>query len=245
MIPRVCGTPLPKESKMANEKDGIRILARQNGLTEDDWYALIEVRRAMLADHLRSITLSELGDLRIMFNVFGNRALREGPTILKFNEDSSYRFFNTAGPEECEGPYDLKTRGIFPDDTFGCNTSYVKDDKGVAVGKIIRFWGITRKNEWFKVEVTADIVEEDYGSDQRRTVDLVQKIVTSASNPREICTFCGMHPYKLWEQLGKFVLRWLEKRRELLRGVEQLAAIIKHEDVMLDAVVPNKPMGWY
>ena len=41
-----------KRKDSMNQKNGLSILARQNELTEKDWYALVDLRLEMLKKHL-------------------------------------------------------------------------------------------------------------------------------------------------------------------------------------------------
>ncbi len=229
---------------------GLRILARRDALTEDDWFKLLEERRALIEPHLRDMTLKSLGDLKIIRDYKGGhsseRPLRWGAMVEKTYSTPPHRKYREASELKiAEGPFSLETRGIWPDDDvyhyghFKYEHIYKPGGKRGATGLVLRFWGLTRNNQWLKAEMTESYFEQERhaGHDDRpEQRSEVVKLVTSESTPQEICQFCGVTPHWIWLRLGHAMEQWLESRQHQLSSAEQVVKIIHHEMMLLDIV---------
>ena len=227
--------------------EGLRILARQNALTEDDWFNLIGGRRALLEPYLRNITLKALGDLKIIYDdetgsgAGYGRMLRDGG--LAVVQGKHGEFLDTCAPT-MNSDFPLDTRGIFPDDDvyYGEHFKYNFREKGEteAVGEI-KFWGLTRNNEWIVVEVkikkysTQSRIPDDHSDPLGQRAE-VEKVWVRKSNPREICAICKITPKWMWLRLGTVGKEWALHRQRLLLKAEQLAEVIKCEEMILGVI---------
>ena len=232
---------------------GLNILARRNVLTETDWFDLLLERRTLLEPYLREMTLKTLGDLKVVNDRSGNerRPLRMGGMVKKIlskNLQSGYRPYWIADKlETVEGNFPLETRGIFPDDDIYYHGHFKWDFIGItgrvdAVGEILRFWGLTRNNQWIKAEATihfsnhpsVPVFDRDLGK-----MAEVLKLTVSESTPSEICQFCRVTPRWLWQRLSDAVEAWVKHREHLLSNAEQLFEVIKQENTLASIVAPQ------
>lgn len=216
-------------------------MARQNTLTETDWFNLLEERRNLLAPHLREMTLKALGDLNIVRYCNKDvRPLRMGGVIERVSKFAPYRhYLDWGGPKIVEGNFPLETRGIFANDDIYYNGHFKWDfirapGRIEAVGEIVKFWGLTRNNQWIKAEATIQFFD-----DRNEHLVEVQKLTIYESTPEEVCQFCGVTPRWLWQQLGDAVEAWVTHRKRLLSKAEQLFEVIKQENVLADIVAPQ------
>lgn len=233
-----------------NHTGGLRILARRNALTKTDWFDLLEERRALIEPYLHEMTLKSLGDLKVVREeVYGHaseRPLRMGAVIKKTHrDDPPYREYREAAPlTNVEGDFSLDTRGIFPDDEvyhnghFKCKSVF-KCGQTSASGRVTRFWGLTRNNQW----VQAWCVERYFNQARSPGLDErldrrseVMKLAVSISTPQEICQLYGFTPQWMWQRLGDAVGAWLKHRENLLARAEQLADIIRNENMMVNII---------
>ena len=136
---------------------GLTILARQNALTEKDWFELLEARRKLIEKHLRDMTLKSLGELRFIHDYFHEHALKmDEPKLIG------------------DTRFTLDTRGIFPSDKGSAgvtNTEYHHTPETLArsltggsslVSTTERLWGFTRNGKWIGVEVFVTRSEQPY-----------------------------------------------------------------------------------
>lgn len=236
------------------EKDakGLLILARQNALTDGDWFDLLEERHILFQPYLRDMTLKSLGDLEIIHDQRGGRAstrsLRMGAMVERSYLNPPYHKYRTAAElTNVEGNFPLDTRGIFPDDEvyyhghFKLENVFEDGRTILASGLVTRFWGLTRNNKWIKAESTERYFYQAYhsGHDERseRRSEVV-KFIVSASTPREICSFCNITPQWMWQRLGDVVKEWVTHRERLLSNVRQLDEIVRCEEAIL-SIIPR------
>ena len=147
-----------------------------------------------------------------------------------------------------EGPFSLETRGIWPDDEVYYHGHFkwehISKPGGQmgSLGLILRFWGLTRNNQWLKAEMTENYFEQERhaGHDDRpEQRSEVVKFVTSESSPEEICQFCGVTPRWIWQRLSDSVEKWLEHRKHQLSAAPHLVDIFNYEKTILDIVAPK------
>lgn len=227
----------------------LHILARQNALTDGDWFTLLERRRELIIPHLRDITLKSLGDLKIVRDQMGGhsseRPLRMGAMVYS---TSSHRKHRDAGELKiAEGPFGLETRGIWPDDDVyyqgHFNWQHIYKGGGIsASGLVTRFWGLTRNNQWIKAECTERYFSQarNPGHDDRpEERSEVVKFVTSESTPGEICRFCNISPRWIWLLLGDSIEKWLTRRKSQFAAVQQLVDTFGCEKTLLGIIEPD------
>lgn len=223
---------------------GLRILARQNALTNSDWFDLLEERRALLAPHLRDMTLESLGDLKIVRSDTRDvRTLRMGGlAVVPHAHSDSHR--EPCMLKETNPHFPFDTRGIFPDDKVFYHGHFKWDyvrapGRAEAVGHVLKFWGLTRNNQWIKIEVPIRYYTQPHnpGYDDRPEMRAwVEKVVVSESTPLEICTLCEITPQWIWQRLGNAVKMWVKHRQRLFSNVKQLAEVVRHEEAMFDII---------
>lgn len=230
--------------------EGLRILARRSALTESDWFNLLEARRVLLEPYLREMTLKTLGDLKIVRNHQCERPLRKGGMEEKFTKKDLPLSWVESTPI-VEGIFSLDTRGIFPNDEvyFGghFHWDFIRAPKRIAaVGEVLKFWGLTRNNQWILVELPITYHMVTYHSmpgtllkERTEQRSKVEKVVVCESTPQEICQFCKVTPQWIWQRLGDVVREWVKHRQNLLSNVEELANIVQHEETMLEIIKPK------
>ena len=234
----------------SNRSEGLRILVRQSALTEKDWFALLETRRALIAPHLHDMTLKTLGDLKIVRDYKGGhsseRPLRMGAMTEQTTSRPPFRTYREMS-EICqvEGPFQLDTRGIFPDDEiyyhghFKWKHIYNGNGSSPATGLTLRFWGLTRDGEWFKAEMTERYFTQMRGSDydsREESRSEVTRFFTERASAEEICTFCAMSPWWIWKRLGDATRVWLKHRESLLSDAQYLVDVVEREEMLLKVV---------
>jgi hypothetical protein len=229
---------------------GLTILARRNNqqLTENDWLDLIKARQNLIAPHLRSMSLKTLGSLKIIHDDIntgaGNgRELQLGGLVtMTMIDPHRTKYLGATIPEGIEsGDYSFETRGIFANDEIFYHSHYhwepIKPTNGCpAGGDILRFWGLTRDNDWIKIECLLQTIIDpyDFGSKRRRTH--TKKVIVSKSNPKEICEFCHFNLKWLHDRLGDAVEAWLKHREKLLQEATALATLIRAEKNMIEII---------
>ena len=235
------------------KEEGVRILARRDVLTEEDWFKLLEARQTLLEPYLRKMTLKSLGDLKIVRDHLHQceKILRKGG--LYQTTVPSSRWEMGVPPVKGEECFSLDTRGIFPNDEmfheghFNWKPIWSPEGKPPSTGSVTRFWGLTRNNIWIKVEVlityhpvmhhgVADTDLNDY-TEQKPGVELVS---IDESTPLEICKFCEVTPRWLWQRLGDVVREWEKQRRQLFSEAQELADIVRSEETIMRIVESNK-----
>lgn len=108
---------------------GVKMLVRDNPLSEDEWINLIELRRGMIKPFLDKITLQRLGDVE---RYFYHEKLED---LLK-----RVRRFDPAPDNriKIQGFFEPLNPGDFSDSSY-------KD--------VYRFYGLSRDNQWLYVRV--------------------------------------------------------------------------------------------
>ncbi|OGZ10599.1 MAG: hypothetical protein A3D67_01955 [Candidatus Lloydbacteria bacterium RIFCSPHIGHO2_02_FULL_51_22] len=238
------------EIRMIKGTESLRILARQNVLTNTDWFTLLEERRLLLAPHLRDMSLKALCDLKIVGVTGGRRRrpLRMGGVAQKFTKDIPYRPYR----EECtldivmegDSVFDFDTRGIFPDDDVYYHGHFKGDfireqGKVEAVGEVLKFWGLTRNNTWITVETTLRFISQPRDLIHYANFEMitwVERLVVHESTSAEICQFCEVTPRWLWQRLGDTVHAWVTHRNLLLSNAETLDETVRQEEMLVNII---------
>ena len=201
--------------------NGFDILARQDALTEDDWYKLVEIRQAMLTPLLREMTLKELGAVKMINDYFGTHDLRRD------------------NPEIVGGRFDLTLRGIFPDDSSYAGIAHIdhvgRDMKTqYATKSVHRFWGLTRNNEWVTIEVHTSTSNEPYKyAGRTEKVQKALKVIILEKDIRGVCAIRVCHPKAIWERLGGIVKEWVRHREYLYSQVTELTNQFETEEILV------------
>lgn len=224
-------------------------MARRNALTEEDWFNLLEERRVLLEPHLRDMTLKSLGDLKIVHDdvtghggIWGRRLYKGGLKIVPDKHSDSHR--QPCIPGVVSSRFSLDTRGIFSNDEVFYHGHFKWDftDSITSSRKkdmTIKFWGLTRNNEWIRIEVPIKNYTQPRSpglDDRPHQVAGVEMVKVYESDSREICTLYGFTPQWIWQQLGDATKTWVEHRRKLLLGAEQLNEVVQYEEMVLDIV---------
>lgn len=203
-------------------KPTIKILARQNALTEEEWQKLFEARLEMIKPHLRDMTLKSIGDLAIVKDYFGDHALkRDNPDIDRF---------------DC---FDLETRGFFP--SHVTSTEYLqREDSGYTTAYILKMWGFTRNNEWIIIEVYITTSLEPYKYPGRtERVARARRVTIRKSSFDKIRVFSQKTHQYFWEQLGILIKDWACSRKHFYEIAHRLELQVEHEEKLLE-YVPQK-----
>ena len=206
------------------QRGGLRILVRRNALTENDWFKLLAERQALIKPYLRDMTLKSLGDLKIVHDdvtghdgIWGRPLCNGGLEIVPNKHSDSHR--EPCVPRVVSSHFSLDTRGIFSNDEVFYHGHFMRDftDSTTNPGTkdiTIQFWGLTRNNEWIRVELPLKNYVQlcNPGVDNRQHVRVgVEKVVVYESNPQEICELYGFTPkgyfISLWRVLDSMAPR--------------------------------------
>ncbi len=201
-----------------------------------DWFDLLEARRILIERHLRDMTLKSLGDLKIIDDGYGGRRTLQtgGLEIVPLLHSEVYR--QPCTPKTVSLDFPLETRGIFSDDEIFFHGHFNWDVSHISHDGVLKFWGLTRNNQWVRVEVTTKTYTQVRCPEQDlRPMEVtgVEKVFAVESSPSEIQQLHGFTPQWIWQRLGDAVKKWSEHRQKLLSETQQLARIIAHEEVML------------
>lgn len=189
---------------------GLGVLVRENKLTDEEWFGLIEARRELIKPHLDSFTLQELGSLRCMRN-------RDSySSLLRLDVSTS------TGDER----FSLKTQGVFwliareqiP------NPGWPDYPNGTK-----RVWGLTRSGLWVLVTI-GFVTERGYkerGYERAKTVEVIE-----ADMPT-IATKTKCKPRWMWKKLGEAIEGFAERRRSLYNQALGLARLVQIEELAL------------
>jgi hypothetical protein len=116
------------------EKNGLRLLARQEKLTHEDWYSLLESRRQLLADYAREMPLGSIGELN-QINGFHVDVTLNG---IWSDPQFKCRCEGVGGHER------LREKAFLP----------VRPMRSRCVDQLItRWWALTRNGHWLLIEV--------------------------------------------------------------------------------------------
>jgi hypothetical protein len=229
---------------MQRKRTCLNILARQGGLTENEWLDLLEIRREDIRPHLHDMSLRALGDLGVVNDDRGRypgRPLRKGGMrrMLEleggdYHEPSELDFLDRDDSS-------LELRGIFPDDrdAHSFHVEFAKGKEPPTFDSVIRFWALTRSNEWILVEIEerSFVQPKTPGRDrtQERRTEIVGLHVTQKT-PQEICIACNTTLAKMWYELGKFVGKWAEQRRLLFSTAQDLSLRFDMEKLIVGVI---------
>lgn len=192
-------------------------LARRTQITEDDWHEMLAARAAHIKEHLRSMTLPAVGDIKF----FGDHYSKSmGGDCPKLTGNLSYP---------------LTVRGIFPNDKgCFCAATTSKHDPGPALGGMKaysshRFWGFTRNGDWIGVEARVSRRYEPDGRKQRLVYRCEEALIEKFETTQGLCAFAARTPKALWERLGETATTWVRDRESLLNDALKLEEKFKLE----------------
>lgn len=214
---------------LTSATSGLRILARQDALTENDLLRLLEERRLMLKKHLRDMTLKTLGELPFISDYFGDNTLKRYSETLRLEGD---------------GRFNLETRGIFPlgDDGRLMITSIKYNETQVSGGQTLvgqrkSFWGLTRDGEWIHVDAFISRHTQQYEARGRHVQVACAESVSITEKSAEELSRLGLSLLKVWGRLGKAVKDWERHRESLLYDASELARVVRAEEDLIDVIV--------
>jgi|GEM_PF-2540718 len=212
---------------MPSTNKGLKILIRKNKLNDKEWLDLIEARRQLILPHLDSFTLPELASVPCLRSEisFTHELRFDKPTLTGDNR------------------FSLKIQGIFRKQPYSAikrisNSGYQASPGGVSCpdGTML-VWGLTRSGLW--ILVTIDFVGEagykDRGYERATTVEIVESdLSTIVAKTKE-------EPWQMWNELGRAIKGWRERRKSLYHEALALAQMVETEELALSLVsVPEK-----
>jgi hypothetical protein len=223
------------------ESKGLRLLARQDELTEQDWFELLEARRELIAPHLRDMTLKALGDLKIVEQDqrggTWRRELRQGGLLERAHPDPQQGIHYE--PEALNHPQ-LGIRGIFPDDDLYYHGHF--NWRYTVGGMETRFWGLTRSDEWITIKCIESHFHQHMRnglSDRTEKKTRVNELIVAEATPEEICESQNITPRWLWERLGTVVDAFVEHRTRALGKARELKLALDQENIMVKIVTAS------
>lgn len=216
-----------QEKMKMNDNDNpvLKLLARRDKITDDEWYVLLQARVRDLEDHLRSMSLKPLGELKMLKDYFHAHDLnRDQPDVESVNWSG----------------HGLKTRGIFPSDKSWAGiakTEHERDALERVVASKHKLWGLTRDAEWIAIEVdTITYMEEYKRSGRFEEVQRAKKVKITRSTPIDLCKFCEVTYKKIWLRLGEVIKDWAEHRKQLYEDAFGLQMVVEQEESLVQAI---------
>lgn len=205
-----------------NHAGGLRILARRDALTDEDWINLLNERRSLIKPHLREMTLPTLGELNLVGDYFGHHSLKRDIETLTITGER----------------FDLDTRAIFPMErsipVLNTDHHVIREVKGHSFsGRTERFWGLTRDAEWIWAEVFITKHPVPY-KDRREIVARARVVNVELKTTTELKAL--VPPKLVWEALGNAIKNWEKHRENLLGHAAELAQVVRTEEKLLSLV---------
>lgn len=199
--------------------EGLRVFVRKDQLSDEEWFGLIEARRELIKPHLDSFTFPELSLLECM-------RYESGFTHLGMDVSTS------TGDER----FSLKTQGIFfrqPWDAVeripgtGCVRGYPNGT--------MRVWGLTRSAMWVLVTIcfVGELGYKERGRERASSVNIVEADLTT------IIAETKWGPQRMWEELGKIIKGFAERRRALYDNALGLARLVQIEELALSLLTKD------
>lgn len=200
---------------------GLEMLIRQNPLTDQEWFDLIEGRRKLIKPHLDSFTLKELGSLPCLNS--------EGGSLHELGWDIS----KTKGDER----FSLKTQGIFHRpysaiERIPIPKAVHNNAPPYWDGGTMQIWGLTRSGLW--VLATVNFIDKsgykDRGRERATDIQIVESdLPTIVAKTKET-------PRWIWMSLGQTIKEWSEHRRLLHNQALNITRMIEIEELALSLV---------
>ena len=219
-----------QEIEIDKWNQGLQILARQNPLTDQEWLALVEARRRLLLEHLKDITLKQLGDVEFYSaNTGGNFKLGSDSQILLYGGQGNVK-------------YNLRTRGIFPESNGNvvAKTVYVHLEDNNPTNSTTYTWALTRCGAWIGIEIKCICILTPHPWKNRKMKsEKVVGVKISELSLEDICKFCDRSPQHIWKTLGDSVRTWTKRRQNLFDEAKDLLETFDAEEQILDTI-PKK-----
>ena len=211
-----------KEKVMTPSTRGLSALVRQSPLTNEDWFNLVEARRELIKPYLDSFTLPELGSLKCL------------------RSELSFAHSLRHDAPKCSGDQrlSLATQGIFCEQPYGAiekipNSGYCAPPGGVSCPSGTKLiWGLTRTNLWVLARICF-VGESGY---KERGYERAQTVEISESNPVEIAARTKEKLERMWEELGKAIKEWAQRRKQLCDEAANLSMMVGIEELALSKI---------
>lgn len=116
------------------KKTGLRLLARQEKLTPEDWYSLLESRRQLLADYAREMPLGSIGEL---------------------NQVNGFHVDVTLGGIWSDPGFICKYEGVGERERLREKAFFPVRPMHTRCADLLitRWWALTRNGQWLLIEV--------------------------------------------------------------------------------------------
>lgn len=134
-----------------------------------------------------------------------------------------------------EANFTLKTQGIFSWPHSGCQRIPNKGVEGCP-GGVIYVWGLARDNQWLlaKVDFKGEWGYKERGYERAEAVEIER------SDIRSIVAKTKTTPKKIWEELGRAVKEWAERRGALYETAFHFANEVKKEEELISFIYSKK-----
>jgi hypothetical protein len=179
------------------------VLGRNQSLTEDMWFELVETRRELITPLLDRLTLDRLVQLPLLRN--GGSQPRTIGHFLPYDDDRAVH-----------GDY----QGVFGD--IELKGSYAADSSGVR-----HIWGLTRKGIWIVATITYTVRRTDVG---HIFDELVSRQVDMCHDIRELCLKAETSPHRVWGTLGTTVQLYADKLATQAQEAAMFKGIIRADN---------------
>lgn len=197
------------------KKNVAEILLRKEPLTNTEWLALIETRRAQIKPYLDKFTLLMLGELGCLKGIPGKHGIADdapkvkSPTRLKLGLQG---IFMSQAPDK------VKRFGL--PRAAGCSIPW---DGTLVIG------GLDRSGHWIIAEV--DFVGESGWKD--RGYERATEVRIRQAELPEVLAEVQIKPREMMANLSGAVSEWTRRRQELAMQAASLARSMETEDVLL------------
>ena len=187
---------------------GLEMLIRKDQPTNEEWFGLLEARRALIKPHLDSFTLDELGTLH----------------VLSKNRYEWHNLYLDSPVVHGDQRFSLKTQGIFLNEA-----NYGNGWNGCGKGPQTKLnWCLTRSGEWVLITINFTGWSPNY--ERAESIEIKEMDIAT------IVTNVGNDPRRIWESLGGWIRYWMRTRRELYNRALTLANIVETEEAVLSLI---------
>lgn len=205
--------------------NGLDVFVRKNQPNDEEWFGLIEARRALIAPHLDSFTLRELGSLECLRSEisFTHKLAIDAPVITG------------------DSRFSLKTQGIFRVQPWSAiertpNSGHRPPPGGVNCSDgMMRIWGLTRSGLWViaSISFAGEAGYKGRGYERARTVEIIKADLPT------IAMFTKVRPEQMWRELGDAIKAFARDRLALYDHARRLAQNVEVEELAL-SLIPEK-----
>lgn len=194
-------------------RDALRILARQDTLTEKEWKDLVAARAKMVSKHMRNMTLLKIKELKFW----------RPTSYVDSSDPGTYYSFDQGEVNLVSQNFNLETMGIFPETNKTIDGSVCEVVFGTE--SRFKFWGFTRNDEWLLISISKKITTQH----KRRGHLFDFEVCIKEATLDEVCEIPDCTPMSILRRLHKATADWVSLQESRLDMARRL-----HESVMAE-----------